>query len=247
MSFRDFADKAKRYAGFSAVEKREFWLAAFVLGFVYSWNKWGGAEFDAWVGLGNLLFAVLTALIALAAHHWGQRLWGVSRGIQVEHKVWWYGAGLAFIVAILSNGNFSILAVTGTYITILSVHRLGRYRYGPQVKDYAMIALMGPLANVLLAGFVKSLQLYVLPLPVALVDQFFIFNMAFAAWNLLPIPPLDGSRVIYASRLLYALIAGAVIGYIFLIQAFGVFSWLWALLIGLVTWLVFYIVLERTW
>lgn len=245
MSFRDVVDRAKRYAGFSKVEKREFWIAALILGIVASWNQWGTVEFDVWVGFGNLLVAFLIALVTLYVHHMAQRVWGANKGIQVEHKVWWYGAGLAFLVTILSNGNFGLLAVSGTYISIITVHRLGRYRYGPQVKDYAMIALMGPVANIVLAGILKSIDLYIVPLP--FVDQFFVFSLAFAAWNLLPIPPLDGSRIIFSSRLLYALVAGAVIGYVLLIQLVGVFSWLWALAIGLATWLIFYITLERSW
>lgn len=247
MSYREFVDKAKKYARFNKVEYREFWIAAIILGIVFSWSQWGKIEFDFWVGLGNLVIAFIIAIIAIYVHHMGQRLYAVHKGFQVEHKVWWYGAGLALLVAIFSNGNFVLLAVSGTYMTILAVHRLGKYSYGPNVKDFAMIALAGPAANIIVAGLMKSLQLFVLPLPAVFVDQFFIFNLTFAAWNLLPIPPLDGSRIVFASRLLYALVVGAVVGYVFLIQAFGVFSWLWAILIGVGTWLVFYIILERKW
>jgi Zn-dependent protease len=244
MSFRDFADKVRKYAGFSVTEKREFWIAALVLGLAYSWNTWGTVAFDFWVGLGNLLAAFIIALIALYAHHFGQRLYGLHKGYLVEHKVWWYGAGVAALITLLSGGSFVFLAVTGTYITIHTIHRLGKYNYGPNVKEYAMIALMGPLANIIVAGFVKSVQLAI-GIPSLLVDQFFVFNLAFAAWNLLPLPPLDGSRIVFSSRLLYALVAGAAIGYVLLIHYLNVYSWVWALAIGLVTWLVFYLTLEK--
>lgn len=245
MSFREFVERVRLDARFSAAEKREFWLAAVILGIVYSWNRWGSVEFDVWVGLANFLIAFAIAIIVLGIHHWGQRVWATWKGYHAEQKVWWYGVGAAFIITILSQGNFSLLTATGTFIKMNETQRLGRYKYGPNYHDFAMIALMGPVANIIVAGFLKSLQPW-LPFP-ELIDQFFLFSMAFVAWNLLPLPPLDGSRIVFASRLLYALVAGAVIGYVLLIRTFAVYSWIWALVLGGLTWLIFYLTLEKGW
>ncbi len=246
MSFRDFTGKLKKYGDFTSTERLEFFLAALIMAFALSWNKWGTVEFDFWVGVANVLLALIMTLLVLGTHHAAQRIYGLYQGIKVEHKIWWYGAGIAFITALLSGGNFVILALTGTYISSLTVHRLGRYRYGPQVKDYAMIALMGPLAVVVLAGVVKTLNLYnVLPLPETFVNQFFVLCMTFAAWNLFPLPPLDGSRIIFSSRLTYAFVIGAALGYVLLIHFFSIYSWIWALVIGIATWFLFYFVIER--
>jgi hypothetical protein len=244
---RDFIDKVKRYAPFSAIESREFWLAVLILAFTMSWNKWGTVEFDLWVGLANLLIAGVMAWIILSVHHVAQRLWGIHQGLKVEHKIWWYGAGIAFITTILSRGQFAILGLTGTFITALDIHRLGRYRYGPQVKDFAMVALMGPVANIVFAGIIKSIELYTpIPLPAELVNQFFVTSLVFAAWNLLPLPPLDGSRIVFASRGLYVFIAACVLAYVFLLSQ-GVYSWLWALGLGIGSVSIFYVWLERSW
>jgi len=242
MQFREYGERVKKL-NFTVPEKREFWLAALILGFAYSWNKWGGVEFDLWVGIGNLLAAFIVAISTLFIHHWGQRLWAAYKGYKVEHKVWWYGVGAAFLITLLSNGNVVLLAVTGTFISIIPHQRMGSFRYGPNVKDFAMIALMGPLANIVAAGFLKTLQPW---LPFTnLIEMFFIFSLTFAGWNLLPLPPLDGSRILFSSRLLYILVAAAVIGYVMLIQLTGVYSWIWALAIGAVTWLIFYASIER--
>jgi hypothetical protein len=245
MPFREFVERVKNEATFSKAEAKEFWLATLILGLVYSWNGWGTVEFDFWVGAANFLFAFLIAASTLYIHHFGQRLWGTHKGYHVQHKVWWYGVGAAFIITLLSGGNVFVLAVSGTFVTIDITHRLGRYKYGPNVKDFAMIALMGPLANIIVAGFFKSLQPW-LPLP-ELIDQFFVFSLAFAAWSLLPLPPLDGSRILFGSRLLYAWVVGAVVGYVLLIQLFNVFSWIWALVLGAFTWFLFYLFLEKSW
>ncbi|HSU72842.1 MAG TPA: hypothetical protein VLJ21_03260, partial [Candidatus Binatia bacterium] len=143
MPFREFVERVRDEAVFSAAEKREFWLAAIILGIVYSWNSWGSVEFDIWVGLGNLLVAFGIAALTLYIHHFGQRLWAIHKGYHVEHKVWWYGVGAAAILAVLSRGNFAFLAVSGTFIAMNYIQRLGKYKYGPNVHDFAMIALMG--------------------------------------------------------------------------------------------------------
>lgn len=79
-----------------------------------------------------------------------------------------------------------------------------RLKFG--VWGMALVAIAGPLMNFLLA----FLGVVVVRLTGALVDghqtlfwsevltQFIIINLGFGVFNLIPIPPLDGSRVLYA-------------------------------------------------
>lgn len=69
-------------------------------------------------------------------------------------------------------------------------------------KDVALVALVGPLTNVLLAIFGALLYRlldwvpFVFPYVVGwFLDQVVTFNLLLAIFNLLPIPPLDGSKV----------------------------------------------------
>jgi Zn-dependent protease len=65
----------------------------------------------------------------------------------------------------------------------------------------ALVALAGPITNILLAIFF-ALWLHFVPVPGNLVAFFVIFisiNVAFFVFNMIPIPPLDGSRVLYAA------------------------------------------------
>lgn len=73
----------------------------------------------------------------------------------------------------------------------------------------ALVAIAGPLVNLLFAfiafgimvafGFVGSLMLPGSEGIVATILAYFVFiNLGFFVFNMLPIPPLDGSRVLYA-------------------------------------------------
>ncbi len=65
----------------------------------------------------------------------------------------------------------------------------------------ALIAIAGPTSNLLMATVV-GLYLRFIPLhssiPYQFLLQFVIVNLAFFVFNMIPIPPLDGSRVLYA-------------------------------------------------
>lgn len=65
-------------------------------------------------------------------------------------------------------------------------------------RDSALISLAGPASNLILAGFLAILLRF---LPVSLLSVFLVpvilMNINLAIFNLLPIPPLDGSKIIY--------------------------------------------------
>ena len=68
-------------------------------------------------------------------------------------------------------------------------------------KDLAIVSLSGPLTNVLIA-IIAALILRVLqtqvfsPLLFVFLNQVVTLNLLLAIFNLLPIPPLDGSKVV---------------------------------------------------
>jgi Zn-dependent protease len=64
----------------------------------------------------------------------------------------------------------------------------------------ALIGISGPLSNLLLA-IVASLVLRTVELPVGIFNflgLFVLINIAFFVFNMIPFPPLDGSRLLYA-------------------------------------------------
>lgn len=79
--------------------------------------------------------------------------------------------------------------------------------FNPQRVKYeewgaALVALAGPLMNLLLAFIGFAIYAFIMPqegsLLLFILGPFIAVNLGFFAFNILPIPPLDGSRVMYA-------------------------------------------------
>lgn len=243
MVLENLRDKLKRYVWFSSEEARGVVLTILVLSFVYSFDKWGTSRFDAMIGLQHWLEGVVLFGVIVLVHHFCQRIAALHYGFQPEHVVWWYGLLASVMLSILSNGIIKMYAVTGLMISMLPAHRIGRFRYGPNVQTFANICALGLVGNISAAALLKTLSWF-LHVPAAFVDEWFVQNLIFVAWNLLPIPPLDGSRILYGSRLFYVFVFGSFLGYVFLALA-GIFSFVFALLLGSIAWFLFYYFVEK--
>jgi Zn-dependent protease len=65
----------------------------------------------------------------------------------------------------------------------------------------ALVALAGPIANFAIAFVLFAIWVFVQPVP-SFIGEIFItaitVNLGFFVFNMIPIPPLDGSRLLYA-------------------------------------------------
>ena len=128
----------------------------------------------------------------------------------------------------------------------LAVHRLGFFRYGSNFSTFAVIASVGPVANLVLAGVFRFFAV-IFDLSGGMIFNFYYFNLLFAVFNLLPFPPLDGSRIFYASRLMYVFIFACIASYAVLALVFNVYSYLFSVVFGVVCWFLFYEYFEKGW
>ncbi len=237
MKMSDFIEKIKRYLEFNKDEVTVVIIATLIIGFVAAFKEFS---------LAGLLLSLLIVLLSILFHVFVQKAVALHIGYSAEFKIWWWGllAGLAAVFA--TNGKLWWLIFPGGIgFSMLAMHRLGKFRYGLNYLPMGIIAFSGPIGSIVLGTIFKNIELYIIQAPVPVLHQAFMFNLVYAVCSMLPIPPLDGHYLFYASRMWYALLFGTILAYTIMTLVFGIYSWIWALVLGGVVWLIYYISFER--
>ena len=249
-TFRDYISKFRHYFRFSKEEIEACVISVLALAFIISFNEWGdGSQFDFSIGLINYIKAIIIIGIVLLIQLIAAKLMALYWGFRAEYKLWWYGIlfglGLAFLSGSFTNtlGKATIvwfLAPGGIFFHHMGKHRLGWFRYGVNTWETALCCMMGSLGNILLAIFVK-IVLYAVPNSIFL-SKLLSVSLWFALFTILPIPPLNGSRLFFGSRVTYFYILGLIIAFNVLLRLnigilwtilisalFGGLTWAWSL------------------
>jgi hypothetical protein len=243
----DLLDKIKRYFKFTPLELRSLIIAVLVVAFIISFAEWGyGTNFSFRIGVFNYFNAVLIVALSFLVHISVQRIWSLGTGYRLEWKMWSFGLLFGLIMAFLTNGGFWLILPGGFIVHHMAGHRLGWFRYGINYWAVGLIALTGSIATIALAAIFKALSAFVFN---SLIQKLIVFNLVYAIYSILPIPPLDGSRTFFGSRMLYAFSTAFIIAAAILLNPqlnIGVgIALLSSFLIGMILWLLYYIFFER--
>lgn len=165
---------------FSKTEIRDLSIAWLVLGFCFAFrylftSPWQFATF--------LIIALIGIGTGFIFHELSHKLVAQRFGYQAEFRLWRIGLIIAVASAIISFGQLLFFAPGAVYVSSYS-----------RSHEEGLIAAAGPLANIILAAL-----FYALSFSSGFLSQVgewgFIINLWLAAFNLLPIPPLDGRKV----------------------------------------------------
>jgi len=241
----DLIDKIKRYYKFTPSELKSLTIAILVTAFIISFREWGiGSVFNFQVGIINFFNAILIVSVSFLIHLSAQRFWALATGFRHEFQLWGIGLGIGLILAFVTNGKIWVIIPGGFIVHHLAGHRLGWFRYGINYWAIGLIAFAGPLASIIFAMIFKSFSGVVSNV---LIEKVIIFNILFAVFSMLPIPPLDGSKIFFGGRLLYifglaGIVAAGVLLYANIAVWIAVIS---SFLIAVVLWLLYYIFFEK--
>jgi Zn-dependent protease len=240
-------DKIKKYYKFSPSEINGLIISILVLAFIVSFREWGrGDQINLGLGLFNLFNAVLLVTLTMLVRESAHRIVALHIGLRAEYKMWTWGLLLGLVFAFISNGQIWMLLPGGILVHHMAGHRLGWFRYGLGYFPMGIISLFAPIANILLVIIFKIIN-HSINSP--LIDKIIVLNIALAVWTMLPIPPMDGCRIFFASRLLYIFSFFSIIAASALLHPyFNINVWLaviGAILIGVLGWLIYYLFLER--
>jgi len=244
----DLTDKIKRYFRFTPLEIRSLIITILVIAFIISFKEWGyGDVFNFKIGLFNYFNAILIVALSFLVHLSVQRVWSLGTGYRLEWKMWSFGLLFGLIMVFLTNGLIWLILPGGFIVHHLAGHRLGWFRYGINYWALGLIAVTGIFATIFLAAIFKALSTVVFN---SLIQKVITFNIAYALYSLLPIPPMDGSRTFYGSRMLYAFSTAFIVAAAVLLNSnIGVgIAVLSSFFIGIVLWILYYVFFEsKAW
>ena len=235
VEYWELKQRVRKFCTFDSRELKNIFAAILVLTFIWGFND-GHETFEVVRWTAHLFGVLIMSTIAVFTQIFVQKVFAVYHGYKMEFRAWPVGLVLGVIVTFITRGNFPLMLVGGPTVMHLSRLRVGEFRYGLNTLQTAVSAFFGPLANIVVAMFLKAVIWQIMGIQWAWLDEFFIFSMAFAVYSMLPIPPLSGILVYYGLKLLYIFGFAAMLGYILLIVIFGYYSLIWAFIIGVVVW-----------
>jgi len=157
-----------------------------------------------------VLIAVGTGFLCHELAHKGvsQRL-----GFRAEFRLWKAGLIISIVSVLISFGQFLFLAPGAVYT----------YSYRePTERENGLMSFAGPVANLVLTGLFYVVSLF--GDPWNFLGYFgFRVNLWLAAFNLLPIPPLDGIKVLKWNKIAWT--AAVVVSWgLIILMTFGVIN-----------------------
>ncbi|MDD5162979.1 MAG: site-2 protease family protein [Candidatus ainarchaeum sp.] len=141
-------------------------------------------------------FALATSMIAVGAgfilHELAHRQVAKHFGAHAEYRVWNFGLIFALISSFF---GFIFAAMGAVYIEGENIDR----------RQNGIISIAGPLTNIAIGiVFALILVLSANPMTIEIARYGILINLWLGFFNLLPIPPLDGSKVLVWNPLIWA-------------------------------------------
>ena len=229
-------------------EIRAYVVVGLAFAFILTFNDWGTDAFDAMKGVANLAIAFVLVLISLFVHDLGHRLYAIKHGYKVKFKVGWLALLISVLICFVSasispDKYFKLFFGGGMALSIIPHRRLGKFGFRADRRHEATISVAGPVMSILFAALIGAVSSW-FNLSGFVIDKLLTFNVLYAVYTLLPIPPFDGFKLFWWSRLWWAFSFAAVAGFAALALA-GTTSLIFGLVAGGLGFLLFYYVAER--
>lgn len=175
---------------FSTEEIRDIIISTLALGIIFSI----GPDFSV------ASAAMITIIVALSfiPHELAHKFAAVHYKCFAQYEMWKNGLIMALLLAVATNGGFVFAAPGAVVIYTVYQSRHGLHQIVLSPKQNGLISIAGPLTNISIA------LLFAVFAPNFFITKSIVYvNTFLAAFNLLPIPPLDGSKVFYWNKFVW--------------------------------------------
>ena len=173
---------------FSRNEIRDLLISVFVLAIIFS-------SFN----LELLPVTIFIVVLVFFSHEMSHKFLAQHYGLSAEYRMWTWGIVLGLLISLLPGG-FVFVAPGAVYIShkrefAFQVTRVTRNQYG-------WINFIGPMINIVVGVAMIALNYFI---PLALFTLTARISLFLALFNLLPIPPMDGSKILVWNKKLWVL------------------------------------------
>ncbi|TAL57921.1 MAG: hypothetical protein EPN86_01100 [Nanoarchaeota archaeon] len=246
LSGADLLYNVRKYYSPSREEVEAFAISVAAMIVIVAFND-GRPTFEWGHWLYNLLISALVVVVASVVFISAQRIFALWWGYKAELKIFFPGIAVGLLLTLMTFGAFPWLwwlGMHGIQVHILEPQRLGYFRFFTRLWDVAFIALAGPVALIMLAIFFR--MFYFLP-NTEVLQQAVRITIIYAFYQMLPIPPLAGHNILFASRWIYVMTLGIIIslGILLVFPAIPfILAVAGALILGLMSIIVFFKVIE---
>lgn len=181
-------------------EFQQLLIAWLVLGFCFS--------VSGLFNLKNFPLIFISSLIAVGAgfigHELAHKFVAQRYGWKAGFRLWPQGLLLALFIALISGGRFIFAAPGAVYLVPLSIG----YSLSKGKREYGIVSLSGPLMNLVFASIFLALYRISDFSILSTIGRYgFFVNLFLAAFNMVPFPPLDGTKIFSWNKLIWALLA----------------------------------------
>ncbi len=177
---------------FDVEELKELAISAVVLGFCFAWIQ---RNYLSLPFIEVFLIMLIAVGVSFIAHELAHKATAQRYGHFASYRMWDTGLIIAFFLAVTLG---AIFAAPGAVYISAGYYPISRDENG-------IISLAGPATNLALA--VLFLVLSAFPGFLGLVGGFgFFINLVLALFNLLPFPPLDGSKILRWNSKIWAVL-----------------------------------------
>src|SRR5256886_6084541 len=214
---------------FSPGEISSIIIAWLVLSIAITYQNFVGL----FTGIGSLE-VVIAGFVATATgfiiHEMGHKFVAIRRGYVAHFRLWTWGLMLTLFTAVTTGGSFLFGAPGAVYIAPAAAvgYDYGyswSYRSTDEEHENMIISAAGPGINLAFAlGFLALLLVVGLGAGFLSIVGFFGFelNVGLGSFNMLPVPPLDGSKI-FRKSILVALGLALPLWGLFLTLFLGIF------------------------
>ena len=173
---------------FSSDEIKDLMISTLAIALIFAWHGSGIPVINAKFII-NLIIILIAVGSGFILHELAHRTVARHFSAWSEFKAWYEGLALALVLKVILG--FTFIAPGAVYI----------YKNYLTIRENGLISIAGPLTNIALAFI-----FYMLNIPL-ISDIGYHVNIFLAAFNMIPIPPLDGSKVLSWNPLVYVIVA----------------------------------------